>query len=469
MQLIQLIPAMVLSSSSLLGATPWDEHGALEVSPDGRRVQHADGADWFWLGDTAWDLFAVLTRGDTELYLENRRAKGFSVIQAVVVMGYHLEWNKANAYGHRPFVDGDPAQPDAAGTENFWTHVDFVVESAAEKGMYMALLPSWGSFITGEGGDKVSFTAENAVTYARWIAERYKDCPNIIWVNGGDTRGALETATWNAVGEAIKEICPKHLQTYHPRGGSDSSMWFHEKKWLDFNMFQSGHHERDNRNDQMADRIWAKSPAKPVLDGEPCYEKHPINWKMENPSFDDQDVRQAAYWSLFAGSFGHTYGHVNMWCFNTPGKMPSQTIFVAMDHALDWKGELDSLGAFQMGHVRKLMDSRPQRGRIPMQNLLVGNYEAERKLRATRGNGYAFIYTSRGDAIKINLDKLSWNLYRAWWFNPRSGSATGIEDVVTGGQHTFTPPGTSGRGNDWVLVIDDKAREYAAPGASDKR
>lgn len=51
-------------------------------------------------------------------------------------------------------------------------------------------------------------------------------------------------------------------------------------------------------------------PTKPVIDGEPSYENIPqglhdpkeVLWKA-------CDVRRYAYWSVFAGAFGHTYGN----------------------------------------------------------------------------------------------------------------------------------------------------------------
>ena len=37
------------------------------------------------MGDTAWELISRLNDKETELYLENRREKGFTVIQTVIL------------------------------------------------------------------------------------------------------------------------------------------------------------------------------------------------------------------------------------------------------------------------------------------------------------------------------------------------------------------------------------------------
>jgi hypothetical protein len=50
--------------------------GQLQVSQNRRFLQTADGKPFFWLGDTAWELFHRLTREEAEMYLKNRAEKG---------------------------------------------------------------------------------------------------------------------------------------------------------------------------------------------------------------------------------------------------------------------------------------------------------------------------------------------------------------------------------------------------------
>jgi hypothetical protein len=52
----------------------------LSISPDKRRLIRKDGSPFFWLGDTAWELFHRSTREEAAAYLINRAAKGFTVI-----------------------------------------------------------------------------------------------------------------------------------------------------------------------------------------------------------------------------------------------------------------------------------------------------------------------------------------------------------------------------------------------------
>jgi len=146
-----------------------------------------------------------------------------------------------NVYGDNAFVNKNSAKPDTTPGKNpensyeydYWDHVDYVIEKAAEKGIYMALVAVWGSVV--KNG---FFDTEKAEIYGNWLAGRYKDKPNIIWVNGGDIRGSDRMEIWNVLGKAINKTDNDHLITFHPFGRTQSSNWFHNEDWLDFNMFQ---------------------------------------------------------------------------------------------------------------------------------------------------------------------------------------------------------------------------------------
>ena len=232
-------------------------------------------------------------------------------------------------------------------------------------------------------------------------------------------------------------------------------MHVHDEEWLDFNMIQSGHNALNGANYSMVEKDYSLTPVKPTLDGEPCYEDHPIDFKPANGYFDAADVRKAAYWALFAGAFGHTYGHHSIW---------SMTREPAEYTIMDWKQALLRPGAAQMRHVRTLMESRPMQGRVPDQNLLASNSEGANHLQACRGDGYAFIYSPNGLAFKVNPEALSVSRIAATWYDPRTGNAIPAGEKAVDGIMTFRPP-TSGRNEDWVLILDDPSKGYKLPGA----
>lgn len=213
----------------------------LRVSDNGRFLVYQDGTPFFYLGDTAWELFHRLNRGEAYLYLKDRAGKGFTVIQAVV-LAEHNGLEEPNAYGELPLTDNDPAKPNEA----YFKHVDFVIEKAAELNLHIALLPTWGDkvFKNKWGVGPEIFNPENAYKYGRFIGNRYKHNRNIIWVIGGDRNpreDSDDVEIWRAMARGIVETVggnDKALMTFHPQ--TASSTWFHEDEWLDFNMLQIG-------------------------------------------------------------------------------------------------------------------------------------------------------------------------------------------------------------------------------------
>lgn len=437
----------------------------LKVSANGRFLMTADGQPFFYLGDTAWELFHRLNRDEANLYLQNRAAKGFTVIQAVALA--ELDGlDTPSAAGHRPLVDRDPTRPDVRdGADNdYWDHVDWVIETAGSLGMYVGLLPTWGDKWNKKwGAGPELFNPANAEAYGAWLGKRYADQP-IIWILGGDR--PVESDAHREVIRALARGLArgdggKHLMTFHPSGGQSSSAWFHEDSWLSFNMHQTGHRDRGAGWERI-EADYRRTPVKPVLDGEPLYEDHPINFDPLKFGFSaDWQVRRLAYWHVFAGACGHTYGCHNVWQMLAPGRNP-----ISWAHHY-WYESLDLWGASDMQHVKNLMLSRPYFTRIPDQDLLataVGTDDEH--LRATRDadGRYAFVYVPLGQKLAVRLERLSGDSIRAWWYDPRHGTAAEIGQFARqDSPREFTPP-IHGKGNDWVLVLDDAAQGFPPPG-----
>ncbi|MBN1132376.1 MAG: glycoside hydrolase family 140 protein, partial [Bacteroidales bacterium] len=417
------------------------------------------GNPFFWLGDTGWLLFTKLNREEAIVYLDNRAEKGFNVIQASLVHGISAK----NSYGDSALLNRNIAMPvitEGSSFENeaeydYWDHIDYVIRLAEERGLYMALIPVWGSNVRAG-----LVSREQAETYASYIANRYKTYSNIIWLNGGDVPGSDSTEVWNIIGETIQKTDPDHLVTFHPRGRMQSSMWFHDEEWLDFNMFQSGHRRydqddtelnygEDNWRYAMAD--YNRVPVKPTIDGEPSYEGIPQGLHdPEEPYWTDNDVRRYAYWSVFAGCFGFTYGHNSIMQFYKPtDRRP------AYGAKIYWTEALDAPGSSQLQHLKSLMLSRPYFERVPDQSLIAGDEgEKYHRLMATAGKNYAFVYTYNGRNISVSGGAIPSDSLTANWFNPRNGEMSLIGRYKNNDIPEFDPPGEITDGNDWVLVLD---------------
>jgi hypothetical protein len=442
----------------------------LKVSDNKRFLVYEDGRPFFWLGDTAWELFHRLNREEADRYLKNRADKGFTVIQAVALA--ELDGHKTpNAYGHLPLVDLDPARPAVKDgpANDYWDHVDYIVDKAESLGLHIGFLPTWGRYWRDERGNAPLFNEKNAETYGEWLGRRYKDKP-IVWIVGGDR--PIDPPDRKEIIRAMARGLRKgdggaHLITFHPPGGNGSSTWLHDEPWLDFNMRQNGHvKEYTGRYDST--RVdYDRKPVKPVLDGEPIYEDHPISFNAK--SFGHSlaaDVRRPLYWNLFNGAFGHTYGHHSVWQMWAPGRGPVN------GPLMPWFEAIDQPGAGQMQHGRRLIESRPFLTRIPDDSLIVPVDPATsvpgagvNRFSATRdeAGSYLFVYAPAGRPFGVRTGKLSGEKLRAWWFDPRDGTSQPIGEFAKTATRTFTPP-APGEQLDWVLVIDDAAKDYPPPG-----
>lgn len=429
------------------------------VSENRRFLALEDGSPFFWLGDTAWELFHRLDREEAMLYLETRARQGFNVIQAVVLA--ELDGlNTPNRYGQRPLIDNDPLRPDLEG--GYWEYVEQIVGLAEGLGLYVALLPTWGDkIVRGEwGAGPEIFDEVTARAYGRFIGERFGHRENVIWVNGGDRDPAGKEAVFNALAEGIRETEPwRHLMTLHPPGGKSSSAWFHQQDWLDLNMLQSGHWDHHMPCDRMIEDDYALEPTKPVLDGEPNYENHPPFKDFSMRHFTASDVRQAVYRSVFAGGCGVTYGCNAVWQMASE-RHPFQNQPVGY-----WIDSLELPGANQMRHLKHLMLQRPFFERIPDQSLLEGGTGGDLPIRATRDfSGTTLMaFLPQGGEVTVRLADLPGDTFEAWWYDPRTGECLNI-GRISGDKWTLETPGFAGFGRDWVLVVDDVNADYSAPG-----
>tara|TARA_R110000868_G_scaffold408293_7_gene691080 strand:- start:33107 stop:34540 length:1434 start_codon:yes stop_codon:yes gene_type:complete len=466
----------VLVALLLIGCSSAGNEKRLKIDENGRYIEFTSGEPFLWIGDTAWDLFHDLNGEEATYYLENRAEKKFTVIQAVV-LAENDGLRKPNAYGEVPLIDLDPTKPNEA----YLKHVDFIVNKAEELGLYIGMLPTWGDKVFSEnpGAGPVIFNKNNAAVYGEFLGKRYKDKP-IIWILGGDRNPANDDVMeiWEAMALGLKKGDGGiHLITYHPRGASSSSTFFHNKDWLDVNMYQSGHSKHFESVYRYAENDRTKTPAKPTIEGEPGYEDIAIEfWQFmdfSKPSeqrvsrgvldedylikdkshfkkgfFTEDDVRVSAYWNLLSGAAGYTYGNNAVWqMFRKGGEVAIPALF-------DWKKSLDRPGANDMRHVHELFTKRPFNKLVPDQTLILGdNPKGSTYILAAQANDQSFciFYASVGQLIPVDLSKMGDSI-DAFWFDPRDGTVRAANFPENGS--SFIPP-TSGKGNDWVLILDN--------------
>lgn len=427
----------------------------LQVSDNKHFIVTTDGKPFFWLADTAWELFHRCDRDEADRYLRKRAAQGFNVIQAVALAEID-GLNAPNANGDKPLTDNDPTRPN----EKYFQHVDYIINRAAALGLYIAILPTWGDklFKDNWGTGPEIFNPQNARIYGKWIGNRYKENTNIIWILGGDRNpreGSQDVEVWRQMAAGIEESVggqDKAFITLHPQpaepGGS--SNWFHQDKWLDFNMHQTGHCPNAPTYHKI-NHDYNLQPTKPTLDGECLYEDHPncFNAKALGHSVPE-DIRRIMYWNVFAGACGQTYGCHDVWQMYKIGREPIN------QPLRPWEIAVDLPMANQVKYLKKLMLSHAYLTRIPDQTMIVNKQnDDEHYVIATRDSKgtYAFIYFPTGKPMELNLSKLNGSKLKATWYDPRTGVYLNTKTISKSISYKPLPP-SSGKGQDWVLVID---------------
>jgi hypothetical protein len=446
----------------------------IKVSENRRFLVTEDGKPFFYLADTGWELFHRLDRNQAVHYLDTRAKQGFNAIQCVALAELDGITEPTPA-GDLPLIDQDPTRPAVTPGNNpsnaneydYWDHVDYIVDQANSRGLYIAMLPSWGRWVNNDGrNDKSILTPANAQAYGAFLGKRYGR-KGIIWVIGGDRTPTGFEETWRVLARGIaigvngSENYDGLLMTFHPRGGATSSTWFHNDPWLDFNMHQTGHGLAAQVQPwEKIRKDYEREPVKPVMDGEPLYEDHPIAFRAKEHGYSfDAHVRQRAYWAVFAGGHGHTYGNHAVWQMFAPGRRPVN------GPLMHWRDAIERPGAKQMVYVKRLVESRPFLSRVPDDTVVVDPLSGPDRISATRGDGYAFVYSAQGRPFSVTMGKISGTEVIATWYNPRNGELREAGRFPNKGTQEFTCP-SEGFGSDWVLVLDDASKGFGPAGAA---
>ena len=430
---LYLLPSCVGAASTASA----DEPGGYRVSDNGRYLLAGNGQPFFWLGDTAWTLCDVLNREDAAHYLDVRAKQGFTVIQLPAVMSRYV--GRPNAYGDKAFVDDNLARPavtpgnspDDPAQYDYWDHVEYVIDAAADRGLTIGMLPFFVAF--GPGWDYLS--PGNADDYGRFIGKRFGHKSNIVWILGGDDPADTDAkrAVWDAMAKGITEAAvgsedySKTLMTYHTRGGTSSSYWLHDKPWLDFNMIQTW-----SAFTSIHDRVthdYRLTPVKPTGLGEGAYENGP---EYPTKPITAHVIRKQAYWSYLSGGY-HTYGNTSIWNFGIESYYSKKP----------WQEALTDPGAVHVSVAANLFKSLPWWGLVPDRSVFAGGTGAGGGLnvaaRADDGS-CVVIYLADAGTVSIRMDQLAASPVQATWVDPQTGARSAAGTYPNTGEQSFSPP-----------------------------
>jgi hypothetical protein len=471
----------------------------LKISENRRYFSQHDGKPFIWLADTDWTIAQRLKWDDAEFLMQKRKSQGFTVLQ-IVALDPEQDKEMRNPAGDKALLNDNLSTPN----EKYFQYLDCILDKAEEHGFYVLLLPVWGELVVGhnwmgEFSEKI-VTKENAFQYGEWIGNRYKDRTNIIWCLGGDRQpihlGVDYKDVWRNMAEGIaKGVLNKDLKhneknadwekllmTYHAcheaETGECSTMsyWNDDDAWISFITIQSGHGLTPKNYELVKNDYNRKNPM-PVFDGEPAYEDMPTTWPIKSDFHEGWMVRKRAYWSLFAGSFGHTYGHPSV-CWMISEKERDNF------RRYSWFEALDRPGAWQMKILRDFLESRDLSQCIPDQDLLIEQNDkledvTDEHIQACieKEGKFACLYFPSGGEEAVDWRRLKIDQLQIWWFNPRDGQCYTQGNVITDKAISLelikrdeeisvlkikTP--TCGNEQDWVCVIEDRNNQLPIPG-----
>ena len=406
----------------------------IRIDPGHRHMIDQSGRPFLIQGDSPWSLISGLTKDEAEVYLEDRRRKGFNSI--IVNLIEHKFHGPVNRYGQGPFlVPGDFSTPNEA----YFDHADWVIRKAGEKGIQVFLAPIYLGYIGLDEGwvdEALANGPAKCRAWGRYVGQRYAAFDNLVWLIGGDRNPANARDEVDAVARGIKDADNRHLLTAHCHPENSAIDRYRDSGWLDLNTtytYEIVHHKLQ------AD--YNRTPVMPYVLIETTYEGE------HNASA--VQIRRQAYWALLSGAAGQFMGNRPIWLFD-PG----------------WQAALNSAGSQDMARLLALFRSRPWYDLVPDQDHKVvvdglGEFNGLDYLTAARttDGGTVMAYLPSMRTIAADLGKVAGKSAKVWWFNPRSGGAQAVGEFPTAGLQRFTPPSEG----DWVLVVDDASRGYGAP------
>jgi hypothetical protein len=447
-------------------------HGNLQVAPDGKHLRHTDGTPFFYLADACWTLLWRMTRADIDFYLENRRSKGFTVIQIQASNQWYSDRNPPNVEGNRPFFGSTGSAPNPA----WFGLLDYLVDKAASMGMYIGIAPWWVGLDKpwteidrfGSGNYNAGFS------YGLFIGQRYANRPNIIWLIGGDgpidDHGAGAIPIHEGIRDGIRSgDGGKFLLMWHPgylQGRGAIPPW----SQIQINTYQFSIGFGGPEFYTVGEGMYGQR--KPNICIETSYEHNPHTgqvapWNSGNGRCDSFDVRYCAYTSLMNGACGFGgYGQQAVFSTADGNYPPGYNISANISPLVAFWNQpaaIDAPGSWSVSNMRKLFDSHPFGALIPDQGLVNNTLSGMDRIQCARGGDYAYIYSGTGRSFTVNMGRIRGAEVKAYWFDPRNGQVSFINRYTNSGTRTFDPPGSPARANDWVLILDDANANYPTP------
>lgn len=421
----------------------------LKIGPDNRFLVKENGEPFVWIGETNW-FFAKLPPTTIDQILEKRSKQGFTV------MFVSCRESLYNGGGGPGGINSP--------NEAWWSYLDDYIEKAEKKNLYVAITLGWWPIAKKN-------SAGNLYNYGKRVGNRYKDSNNVIWLTLGESgshnrKGTIPDNKMSSLVNGIRDgDTGNKLLTIHAdykRGTSISN----DGDLCDFNNWQTSQWNAPTDLARKGPKVgggtvWDaitydynkmyNGKPKPTLDSEAKYEN--------NKDFGGATpftIRRRAYYTIFAGAFGHTYGAGGIWDGLNSGEGNSKDALGALNyHGAEDMGHLSS---FLHGLGDNLLKMRPDQNIIKSHN--PDSYDTHIQASVAGDRSFTLVYSASDSPYTLDLTRLhskgpSKGL-SAKWYNPRENTYQkdkGRPYNNTISNQEFDPPGDSGAGNDWILML----------------
>jgi len=411
----------------------------LAVSHDHRHLEDSAGTPFLVVGDTAWSLVAQLNAADIDRYLDDRAARGFNAIIVNLVEHKFASGAPANARGVNPFRESRAFDRP---NREYFADAHRAIEAAQQRGISVWLCPA---YLGWDGGDEGFFKEIDAGgrdalrRYGRFVGERFRDLPNIVWMLGGDY-AFPPSRRWlgDELAAGLREGGARQLMTGH--GGQTAAVeTFGDRDWLAVDTVYS--YLEDLRAPLQA--AHDRRPQRPFVLIESTYEG-----EHDAPP---AQIRFQAWAAMLSGAAGQFFGNNPIWHFDGP------TLF---KYEGTWQQALDGAGSRDMARLGAFFRSQrwTELQPLPVGHIAVTDSGPPPMAAASTDGTLTIVYVpAHGSGSReLRLDRRGTpSATRAQWFDPSSDAPLMDVTGMPGADPVrIRTAGKNGGGaNDWVLVL----------------
>ena len=440
----------------------------VKISTNSRYLVDQNNKPFPILGRTAWFIISQPVSG-YQAFINNCISHGYNSIEMHVIdhdpRGNHPPFNGANDQPFLKKLDGsdwagslvysdiNKEAPDmTTPNEKYWTYVDTFLDYCETKGFLVFFFPAYVGYVGSNQGwleELIANGPARSEAYGAWVAKRYKDQKNLVWMLLGDM-GDFTISQRNAEAGLIRGLKSVSGQkSIHYTAEANSGQNSVDSKDFAHEMTLNGAYTWEFEVPHMGRRAYSYQPVMPSFLLEEPYDEEGPDGNSVNPHAI-QPVRRFQWWGWLTTIGGYISGNGYVWPFVDP----------------HWKNHLETQGTRDMEHLNRFIRSIPWWELVPsglngMRNLIAdvgSDSSAAYVSAASTPSGtllVAYVPPAHRGSITVDVTGMGKTI-EANWYDPTGGSYTKItgSPFKNEGTRKFTPPKSNSVGqSDWVLVL----------------